>query len=62
MFLEFLILAIAIICSLYIACWLLATIAQSAILTKYNRTGKSSIHFFWFVAAALAWSAFAVFF
>lgn len=61
-FLKFLILAIAIICSLYIACWLIATIAQSAILTKNNRTGKSSISFYWFVVASLAWSAFAVFF
>lgn len=62
MALKFLTLAIAITCSLCIACWLIAIIAQSVISTKNKKPVKASINFLWFVVTALAWSAFVVFF
>lgn len=62
MALKFIILAIAILCSLWIACWLIISIAQYVVGAKYNKPTKTSINFLWFIVAALAWSALIVFF
>ena len=59
---KFLVLAIAIICSLWIACWVIFGIAQSVNYAKYNKPFNHSIGFWWFIVAGLAWSAFFVFF
>ena len=61
-FLKFFVLAIAIICSLLIAYWVIFSIAQSVVYTKNNKPFKYSIGFGWFIVAGLAWSAFFVFF
>ena len=60
--LKFLILSIAIICSLWIACWIIASISQLIISIKFNQPFKCSINFLWFVLAGLAWAAFYLFF
>ena len=60
--LKFIILTIAIVCSLYLLWWATIGVTQAIIAAKYNKSCKISIGFLWFILVALSWSAYFVFF
>lgn len=60
--LKFIILTIAIVCSLYLLWWAAIGVTQAIIAAKYNKSCKIWIGFLWFILTALSWSAYFVFF
>ena len=60
--LKYIILTIAILCSIWIACWIAYGISNLVLSVKYKKPFNVRINFLWILCAALAWSAFFVFF